>query len=161
MRMLVLADSHGNAAMIQRAVEQQPAAELVVYLGDGIAEFHRIIEHYPHKEFWCVRGNCDFSSQEESTSVAWAREVKVLFTHGHQWNVKCGMDDIKNQARKVGAQLALFGHTHTPYYEYDNGLTLLNPGSVGNPRGGIYPSYATIDIHGKSIICNHVEIKKW
>lgn len=161
MRIVVLSDSHGNASLIRKAAQQQPKAELFIFLGDGDQEFRTVLESDPDKEFWCVRGNCDTFSEEESTAVSWAKDVKILYTHGHQWDVKFGIDKLKEEAKKEEAKIVLFGHTHRPYYHYEDGVFYLNPGSIGNPREGIFPTYATIDIQGKNIVCNHVEITRW
>ena len=38
-------------------------------------------------------------------------------------------------AQEQGASLALFGHTHRPFYEQVGGVTLVNPGTAG--KGGV------------------------
>ena len=35
MRILVISDSHGNTRNIERAVESQPEANIIIHLGDG------------------------------------------------------------------------------------------------------------------------------
>ena len=35
-------------------------------------------------------------------------------------------------ARKV--DIVMFGHTHKPYFEQKDGITVLNPGSLAYPR---------------------------
>ena len=37
-------------------------------------------------------------------------------------------------AQEQGAGLALFGHTHQPFYEQVGGVTLINPGTAGKGR---------------------------
>ena len=43
---------------------------------------------------------------------------------------------------------ALFGHTHRVFYATHNGVTYLNPGSIGSPPYGVPPSYAVLEIDG-------------
>ena len=45
-------------------------------------------------------------------------------------------------ARAVGAKLLVFGHTHRQWEHYDDGLHILNPGSLGFRR-----EYGVADIH--------------
>lgn len=161
MRIVAMSDSHQNRNMVNTAVEQQKDADLFIHLGDGLEEFWSVMQKMPHKEVWSVRGNCDSSSLDESLGVAWVKDYKVLYTHGHEWGVKIGLDDLKKLARKEGAKIVLFGHTHTPYYEYEDGIYYLNPGSLGKPNSCIYPTYATIDIQSKNIVCNHIQIKNF
>jgi predicted phosphodiesterase len=54
------------------------------------------------------------------------------------------------EARSRGVQVALFGHTHQPLLHREEGLILLNPGSV---RDG---NYAVLDIT-KTGIFPHLE----
>ena len=41
MRILVLSDSHGDFFSMKKAIESQPTAEVVVFLGDGHIDFVR------------------------------------------------------------------------------------------------------------------------
>ena len=56
-------------------------------------------------------------------------------------------------ARRAGADIALFGHTHIPHEEYDpeSGIYLFNPGSIGEPRAG-RPSYGILSLSGKNVL---------
>lgn len=65
-----------------------------------------------------------------------------------------------NEAIRKEAKVVLFGHTHEAYYEYRDGIHILNPGSLGHPRGSLYPTYAVIDIQGKNIVCNHIRLEE-
>ena len=56
------------------------------------------------------------------------------------------------RAKEKGADIALFGHTHTPFYEYRENIHLFNPGSVANSEYGI------IDITPSGIMCINARI---
>lgn len=45
----------------------------------------------------------------------------------------------------------LFGHTHRIFYEQHNGLSMLNPGSIGEPRYPGKPSYGRVIIENGQI----------
>ena len=47
------------------------------------------------------------------------------------------------QAKEAGADIALFGHTHYQHLSENDGVTLLNPGTIGY---GYYCSYAVLNI---------------
>jgi predicted phosphodiesterase len=57
--------------------------------------------------------------------------VKLFMTHGHIHRVKAGLGALVRDARSIGAQAVLFGHTHVAHCEYDDGLWIVNPGSCG------------------------------
>ena len=157
MRIVVFSDSHGITAAMEAAIAQQKEAKLFIHLGDGVDEFKRIMSKYPNREYWCVRGNCDYTATEESTAYSWIKDVKIMFTHGHHWQVKYDLDELKLGAREKEARIALYGHTHVAYTGYEDGLYIMNPGSCGRPREGL-PSYGIIDITEAGIAMHTVEI---
>lgn len=159
MRIVVMSDSHGRADRIKQVIEQQPQAELFIFLGDGGRDFRSAMRGVP-KEDWCVCGNCDFNSSDEYVIISYVKDVKFYCTHGHQWNVKADLDALVNEARKKEARVLLYGHTHEAYYEYRDGMHIMNPGSLGSPRGPFYPTYGVIDIQGKNIVCSHLRLEE-
>ena len=62
-------------------------------------------------------------------------------------------EEIKEEARILGADIVMFGHTHRPHLEEEEDLITLNPGSMTYPRqSGRQPSYMvmTLDEEGKA-----------
>lgn len=157
MRIVVISDSHGREDLIKRVIEEQPNAELFIFLGDGTRDFHSAMRGVP-KEDWCVCGNCDFNSDDDYNMISYVKDVKFYCTHGHQWNVKYDPEQLISEAKRKEIKVLLYGHTHEPYYEYRDGMHIFNPGSLGSPRGSIYPSYGVIDINGKNIVCSHLHL---
>ena len=102
MRIVVMSDSHGRADRVKQVIEQQPQAELFIFLGDGLRDFRQAMRGVP-KEGWCVCGNCDFVSDVEYNLISYVRDVKFFCTHGHQWGVKAGLDELALEAKKKGA----------------------------------------------------------
>ena len=159
MRIVVFSDSHGVTRAMEQAIQDQKEAKLFIHLGDGISEFKRLMEQYPTKEYWCVRGNCDYTATEESTITSWVKDVKFMLTHGHHWQVKLDLDDLKIGAEDKEAKVVLYGHTHIAHIEYDNGMHIMNPGSISCPKDFSSPTYGTIDIQGKNIVCNIIKME--
>ena len=83
---------------------------------------------------------------------------KILYTHGHNFSVKYGIERLKNIARERGCDIALYGHTHVSKIVYEDGLYIVNPGSCSQPRDGSRPSYCVIDIMDSGIAPRIVEI---
>ena len=53
---------------------------------------------------------------------------------------------------RLGVRLIGLGHTHVPYVWSEEGKTVFNPGSVGQPRDGDpRASFAVISIEGKEV----------
>ena len=62
MRILVISDSHGNTRNIERALEKQPEANIIIHLGDGADDIVDLEFVYRDKQFYQVAGNCDWGS---------------------------------------------------------------------------------------------------
>ena len=159
MRIVVFSDSHGDIFQAVEVVRRNEKEKVFIFLGDGVDELETLKEMYPHKEFIGVRGNCDFFCHLPDEYTMDVDGVKLLCTHGHLYGVKSTHEKLAESARKKGASVALYGHTHKSLVKYDDGLYLVCPGSISRPADR-YPSYATIDITPKGIFCNIVEFKR-
>ncbi len=158
MRIVVFSDTHGNFSSMKRVFERNEDVNTFIFLGDGELELDKIRMSYPDKKILNVAGNCDMASMSLENDIFIAGDVKIFFTHGHNIGVKVSTDKLYYKAKEVGVNIALFGHTHCRYYEYADGIHLLNPGSAGLPRDGKPKSYAYIDITKAGIVCNHVNL---
>lgn len=140
MKILVLSDSHSALNFMRRCVSViKPDA--IVHLGDHYDDGEVLHEENPHIPFHQVAGNCDryrcppFAREVLSYRVC---GVQLFMTHGHIHRVKSGIGALVADARKCGAQAALYGHTHIAYCHQDeDGLWILNPGSCGYGGGTV------------------------
>ena len=151
MRVVVFSDSHGSFQPLYDIVEAQPGADLFIHLGDGLREFDDLRSLYPEKRLLAVRGNCDWTGDAKTEAVVGIGGVRIFFAHGHTLSVKRGAKTLLAHAKRHGAGIACFGHTHCAHSSFVEGIYLLNPGSVSLPRCGGGPSYAVIDIRGAQI----------
>ena len=158
MRIVVLSDTHGDHYHLEQAVASQPKADLFIHLGDGERDLEEIAALFPEKKFEFVSGNCDFGSQTPHENELMAGGKRIFYTHGHQYHVKYGISGILDEGRRRKADIVLFGHTHVPLTFYEDGLYLMNPGSLGHPVEG-KPTYGVVDItKGGGVVLNIVEV---
>lgn len=150
MRILVISDTHGNTRNIERAIASQPSASMVIHLGDGSDDIVDLEFAYTDKQFHAVAGNCDWNSPLPLSGELCIAGVRLFFTHGHCHGVKTDLSAIKQEARNRQAQVVLFGHTHLPVTAYDDGLYLLNPGSLQLANG----TYGILEITEAGITMN-------
>ena len=144
MKACVFSDSHGIVSNMIAATELEKP-DICFFLGDGERDLPKLQEQFPHLPVYAVRGNCDFRSNLKNLIICDVEGVIIFATHGHLSNVKYE-DDLRTltyQAKEAGADIALFGHTHSQYLSENDGVTLLNPGTVGY---GYYTSYAVLNI---------------
>ncbi len=58
-----------------------------------------------------------------------------------------GSERIKEEALIRGFDIVVYGHTHKPVVEIDEGVIAVNPGSLSYPRqDGRKPSYMIMEI---------------
>jgi putative phosphoesterase len=148
MRLLVLSDSHGDVISLRMAIESETTADAVIFLGDGINDIEQLGNLLYNKKTIIVSGNCDsaFAPYPRKVIDIFA-EKKIYCTHGYTEHVKSGLQHLKSNAIGEKCDIAVYGHTHTPFTSYENGLYIMNPGSVRQN------SYGIIDIESNGIIC--------
>ena len=79
----------------------------------------------------------------------------MFATNGHAYDVKSGLYRAVMAAREQKADVLLYGHTHCALEDYDDGLYILNPGSLSR---GSRPSYGLLDITPQGITTRVVEV---
>ena len=133
-KILVMSDTHGNYAMIAKAVRRFEDVDIIVHLGDYVRDAE-MIRKLTDVKVYAVRGNCDLSAAAKSEITFRADGKKILAVHGHKFNVKTSLLRLGLYALEKEADVALFGHTHDPAEYYFQGVLMYNPGSLGEPRG--------------------------
>lgn len=144
MKLLVLSDSHGTMQYMCDAVEKEHP-DYIIHLGDHDDEADELSCFYPDIPIAAVRGNCDRFSNKPDSRLAVYGGLKVFFCHGHTFGVKSGLLRVIYAAKEAGADILLFGHTHIPFHDVADGLTILNPGACGNKNYFGKPTYGTIE----------------
>lgn len=146
MRALVLSDTHGLTHEL-REVADWTSFSAIFHCGDFCCDRAEL----PFAPTWIVRGNCDAARDvPEEQVVAWGG-VRVLLTHGHRYRVKETLLPLKYRALEVGANLVLFGHSHVPLATMEDGVLLVNPGSLAAPRKFPRPTYAVLEAEGTTV----------
>lgn len=139
-KILVLSDSHASLRLMRAAI-QAVRPDAVVHLGDYFDDGQAMAEENPHIPFHQVPGNCDryrcpdWEVQMKCYDVC---GVRLFMAHGHNHGVKLSRHRLVLEARKLGAQAALYGHTHeADCHLEEDGLWVLNPGTCGSTGGSV------------------------
>ncbi|MCI8373836.1 MAG: metallophosphoesterase [Lachnospiraceae bacterium] len=146
MRILIVSDTHGRDSSLKRLLEQVKPIDMLVHCGDveGSEDYIRSMVDCP---VHMVAGNNDFFCDLPKEEEFLIGKYRVLLTHGHYYYITMGSQMIKEDARARGFDIVMFGHTHRPYLEQDQGITALNPGSLSFPRQeGRKPSYMMMEL---------------
>lgn len=154
MRVLVISDSHNDYISASLAVKSQMNAKIIVHCGDGTYDVQRLKDNFKDKRIIAVKGNCDLYSTLCSEEIININGKKIFITHGDKYEVEYGLEKIINKAKKIKADIVLFGHTHVPMCEYKDGIYILNPGSIKTTRG----TYGILDIEETAVVMNIIDI---
>ena len=161
MRYIIFSDSHGMSGNMRTAIKRNlvPGAGLdgMLFCGDGFDGAKLVAKDFDIP-FIGIHGNCDQSSvpgkSDPAEVLAKLAGHKILLIHGHRHYVTDSTDFAENRARKAGAEVLLFGHTHIRYERYVNNLYIFNPGSIALPRDG-RPSFGILEFRGNDILLSH------
>lgn len=149
MRIGIVSDTHGSFQNLVQAVGEMGPIGLLLHAGDGARDVDRL-RGKGRFEIESVRGNCDFGPYREELAFP-VEGRRILLTHGHAYGVKTGLLRLQLRGAEWQADIVVYGHTHVPDNSYANGLRLVNPGSLSQARGGLYPTYAVMEIAGERI----------
>ena len=160
-RLLVLSDSHGGRAAIERILmKESKTIDALIFLGDGLRDLESVLTLFPKLRAYSVAGNCDYGALEPLDGLAAFDGVVVFYTHGHMYGVKYDLDTLSDAAAARGANVALFGHTHIPVAEQRGDVFLFNPGSCGRCYTGPN-TYGILTLaDGKVVGHEHKEVPK-
>lgn len=135
MRFVVVSDTHGDLSRMFSAVDYIKALgpDAVIFLGDVISDALALKTEL-RVPFHIVQGNCDGYSPYPGEEVIEAEGVRIFICHGHRYGVKESPQRLVWAAQERECSVALFGHTHMQYLEREDGVLLMNPGSLCRPR---------------------------
>ena len=147
MKVLIVSDTHGREQNLAEALEQTGPIDQLIHLGDVEGGAEHIRELAGDAPAAIIAGNNDFFCDLPNERICTIGGHRIFMTHGHGYFVHSGTLYLKREARKKGADIVMFGHTHKPYMEEDNELLVLNPGSLSLPRQeGHRPTYIVMEI---------------
>lgn len=147
MKVLIVSDTHGREQNLAEALEQTGPIDQLIHLGDVEGGAEHIRELAGDAPAAIIAGNNDFFCDLPNERIFTLGGHRIFMTHGHSYFVHSGTLYLKREARKKGADIVMFGHTHKPYMEEDNELLVLNPGSLSLPRQeGHRPTYIVMEI---------------
>lgn len=149
MKILIVSDTHRIDDNLKKVIEEETPIDMLIHLGDAEGSEY-LIEEWVNEgcELQMVRGNNDFFSSLEREIELELGPHRILLTHGHYYNVSLGVENLREEAMERGCDIAMYGHTHRPFWEEENGVTILNPGSLSYPRQeGRKPSYMILEMN--------------
>lgn len=146
MKILIVSDNHRRTGNLESVIRNQGKLDYFIHAGDTMGS-----EDYIEALLDCpcaiVGGNNDYFSGLPYELTVKLGNYKVWITHGHNYAIYRGTETIKREMERRGVDIAVVGHTHVPMLEHFGGKTIINPGSISEPRqSGYRPSYVLMEI---------------
>ena len=154
-KIIVLSDTHGNRAEVEKLYPLFDECDLIFHLGDTSSDGMKIKNAFPEKTY-LLNGNCDIPRLGEDELLVEQEGVKIFACHGDKYGVKRGVAQLANRATEAGAQVALYGHTHKAREDALDGVTLFNPGTLS--RYAAVKSYLYLAVHDGKFTGKIVEL---
>ncbi|TDX53318.1 phosphodiesterase [Orenia marismortui] len=161
MKIGVISDIHGSLTSFKKAVECLDDVEMILVAGDILYHGARnpLPEGYNTKalvseindfegNLLAVKGNVDAVVDDwvlpyplPEYAVVDNNGCRIVMYHGYQHENE---QDRIEFAKRFGADILIFGHTHQPVAKKVDGVVLLNPGSISLPKQE--PKVATLAV---------------
>ena len=150
-RIGVISDTHG--LLRPQALAALEGVELIIHAGDvgNLKVLHALERIAPVA---AVRGNTDRGD--------WAADLpqtRVVEVGGVLLYVLHELFCLDLDPGAAGLAAVIFGHSHSPHLERQNGVLFLNPGSAGPRRFTLPVTLARIKLQGISLHPELVELK--
>lgn len=135
MKILITSDTHGQYGKISDLILDRGDIDLMLHAGDGVEDC-KDIYYETGIDYYVVKGNNDFFSNEPYTKIIEHNGYRILLTHGHKEGIDYTLSNLIEKAKEKSCDIAIFGHIHR-YVEINRaGILILNPGSPSLPRDG-------------------------
>lgn len=161
MKLLFVSDIHGSLYYAKKAIEifESEKADYLIHLGDQLyhgprnplpkdydpKKVSKLLNKYKNKII-AVRGNCDsevdqmvidYPIMSDYTTILYNNK-RIFATHGHIYD-KWNLPELSK------GDVFIYGHTHIPIAIEQEGIYILNPGSIALPKEDNPNSYGFLE----------------
>ena len=137
MKILLVSDSHGDYASLDRLAASFPNMDLYLHAGDSEQD------EWSLKPFISVRGNCDHYYDFQNFLVIPSPYGNIYVQHTPFVS--------KSVINEHNAKIVIHGHTHIRRNEKVNGILFINPGAISYARDKYDGSYAILNIDKNTV----------
>ena len=156
MRVAVISDSHQGMTHLQRFVDycRAEGVEQVFHLGDVLDDV-KWLQKQMDIPIGAVAGNCDMFARHQREIRITLQGKRFLMVHGDKYNVKFGYERLSYYAEEAHADIALFGHTHSPFIGYMGNVLMINPGALRNGK------MCVMELSASDVVPKIIDIDEW
>jgi hypothetical protein len=157
---VVVADTHSRPDPRSPAIIAAQHPDRILHAGD-IGAPHVLDDLAVHAPVTAVRGNIDAQMPGVPDVVTIdVRQgdrtlITMLLLHIAVYGPRLRADAVR-LARAAGATLVVCGHSHVPFLGRDQGIAVVNAGSIGPRRFQLPIVFAVVDVGGDGVAMHHV-----
>lgn len=157
MRIGVMSDTHGELELAREAIRQMGKVDVILHAGDTYEDLENLSKDIDI-EMIGVRGNIGSPDKGPGELVLELGNYRIFLVHGHHYDVKHSLMRLYYRAKELDVDVVIYGHTHVALSAIENNVVFFNPGSIGFPRGKYKNSYGILDLSGKNVKAEILEI---
>ena len=98
MKIGIMSDSHYDLDAIDNAICLADDVDCWLHAGDSI-EDSKYLEKVSGKKVYGVIGNVDWTYEKPNDLLLKLADINIFLTHGHTYNVKTSLEELKDMAR--------------------------------------------------------------
>ncbi|TGG87020.1 phosphodiesterase [Geotoga petraea] len=171
----VISDVHGSSEYLVKALKSIGIVDRYLLLGDVLYHGARndlpegynpkkVIALLKDKQFSFITGNCDSQIDHHVLNIPEPiyyktesyNDINIFMTHG--WTPK--IQEAIEMAKELKCNVLLYGHTHIPEFTKNNGIYVINPGSISLPKEDSKHTAIRIEIGNNKYIVEFIDIIK-
>jgi len=141
-KLLIFSDNHRDREVVYKMLSANKDVDHIISLGDSEMSESEL----SNLNIIGVKGNYPFEPKFPYDLELTFGNFRILFTHGHHFNVKSGDIHIYHLAKDHDCQIAFFGHTHMYSITDYEDIVLVNPGSLTYPKMHPNKTYGLISL---------------
>lgn len=146
MKIGITGDSHGSKQALRQVLQAVPPVEYWFHTGD-YSQDGRFLVAESRLPLLAVGGNTDPSEGKANIDEFITLEgQRIWLTHGHRYLHGQQVAELAWWARKLEADIVVFGHTHVPLVQWFGEVLLINPGSPILPRSELGATFAVLSL---------------
>ncbi len=169
-RILVISDAHIHdradevPKKLEEIIESEKPFDIAVYGGDFTDEDVYKWFRSLGRATYAVEGNMDYLPlPEHETFMHPISQIRFGVIHGHQVRPRGNIVQLTEIARRLGVNVLISGHTHSPLIRVFNNVLHINPGSLTGAWGGGggtgIPSMIIVTLYENGLEIRLIELK--
>ena len=158
MRVAVLSDTHlREGKSLPRFVwEHLTQIDMIIHAGD-VTHMGLLEELACIAPVRAVRGNCDgWDLSLPDRDIIECEAWRIGLVHGNAGKGNSTPERAYTEFRDLSVNLIVFGHSHTPFMEWRNGILMFNPGSPTDKRRELQYSFGLLEIQPGKVEAKHL-----